>query len=326
MTRGLASPEAKRASRAEGPSVTDAAWTADIDVDAALAAKLVAAQFPQFGGAALEPFGFGWDNAAFLAGGSVVFRFPRRRSVAHLIEREIALLPYLAGRLPLPIPAPRFVGTPTAEYPWAFAGYPSIPGRTACSVSLSEAQRAAMALPLAEFLRALHAVDPAPLVASGLPPDEFGRLDYERRVNATRERVPSLAAAGGLARPEAFAEWLEAHPPVALDPGKRRVVHGDLYARHVLVDTDARPSGIIDWGDIHLGDPAIDIAIAHLMLPESSFGAFRDAYGSIDERTWSVARYRAIYHAVLELDYGIRTGDAGMRDIGITALQRLQPD
>ncbi len=326
MTPARASPDAKPAGHAESRIVTDAAWTADIDVDAALAAKLVASQFPQFAGASLEPFGFGWDTAAFLLDGSVVFRFPRRRSVVHLIEREIALLPHLAGRLPLPIPAPSFVGASTAAYPWAFAGYERIPGKTACSLHLSEAQRDAMAVPLAQFLRALHGVDPAPLVANGLPPDELGRLDYERRMKLTRDRLPSLVAAGGLARPEAFVEWLDAHPPVAIEDRERRVLHGDLYARHVLLDESALPSGIIDWGDIHLGDPALDIAIAHLMLPESAHGVFRDTYGSMDERTWTVARFRAIYHAVLELDYGIRTNDAGMRDIGITALQRLQPD
>ena len=180
--------------------------------------------------------------------------------MTHLLERENALLPQLAGRLPLPIPAPRYVGTSSDAYPWTFAGYDLIAGITACSIPLSEEQRAGMAVPLARFLRALHAIDPAPLVAGGLPPDEIGRLDYERRVKATRERIPSLIAAGGIARPEAFAEWLEAHPPVALPDAERRVVHGDLYARHVLLDEAARPCGIIDWGDIHLGDPAIDIA------------------------------------------------------------------
>jgi hypothetical protein len=59
------------------------------------------------------------------------------------------------------------------------------------------------------------------------------------------------------------------------------------------------------------------------MLPQSAHGAFRDAYGPIDERTWHAARYRALDHAVLELDYGIRADDAGMRSIGSAALQRL---
>ena len=92
-------------------------------VDARLATRLVAAQFPELAGATLEPFGVGFDNAAFLADGRVVFRFPRRRIVAGSIEREVAVLPHLALHLPLPIPSPRYVGAPSADYPWTFAGY-----------------------------------------------------------------------------------------------------------------------------------------------------------------------------------------------------------
>ncbi|MCH7839494.1 MAG: phosphotransferase [Planctomycetes bacterium] len=38
------------------------------------------------------------------------------------------------------------------------------------------------------------------------------------------------------------------------------LVHRDLYARHMLVDDDGRPCGVIDWGDVHVGDPAIDLS------------------------------------------------------------------
>ena len=36
-------------------------------------------------------------------------------------------------------------------------------------------------------------------------------------------------------------------------------VHGDLYSRHLLVDDAGRPCGVIDWGDCHVGDPAVDL-------------------------------------------------------------------
>src|SRR5450631_2696706 len=129
-----------------------AIWTADIDVDALLAARLVATQFPELAGETVEPFGFGWDNAAFLVGGRVVFRFPRRSKVAGLIEREIAILPNIAARLPLAISAPTLVGKKTPDYPWVFAGYEVIAGSTACSAILSDASRAGLAAPLARFL------------------------------------------------------------------------------------------------------------------------------------------------------------------------------
>ncbi len=305
--------------------MTSDPWTADIDVDAALVAALVGAQFPELAGTSVAPLGVGWDNAAFLVDERLLFRFPRRRIATRLIEREVALLPPIETALPLPISAPHFVGKPSAEYPWTFAGYALIRGTTACSVSLADEQRAALARPLGEFLRALHAIDPAPLVELGLPPDEIGRLDHRKRLAAVTERLPRLAAAHLVPGPEALLEWLEAHPPQPIDDAERTIVHGDLYARHILLDPQARPAGVIDWGDMHLGDPALDLAIAQLMLPAGAHAAFCDAYGPIDERTWNAARFRAIYHAILEIDYGIREGDAGMRDAGTVALTLLFP-
>jgi aminoglycoside phosphotransferase (APT) family kinase protein len=304
--------------------MTAPVWAADIAIDAALASRLVADQFPALGGQSVEPFGVGWDNAAFLVAGKVVFRFPRRRIVADLIEREIALLPYLAPRLPIAISAPTFVGAESTIYPWSFAGYPLIAGRSAGSRPLADPERSALAQPLARFLRALHSIDPTTPVALGLPPDELKRFDHDVCLRRTDERLPTLASAGyndGLAD---FAAWLQAHRPVALDDAKRTVVHGDFYPRHVVLDANGRIAGVIDWGDLHLGDPAIDLAIAHLMLPAAAHQTFRNAYGLIDNRTWTMARYRAIYSAILLLDYGIRESDAEMVEIGSAALRLMR--
>lgn len=253
-----------------------------------------------------------------------MFRFPRRRIAAELIEREIAVLPQIASRLPLAISAPSYIGRKSAAYPWVFAGYELISGSTSCSVFLSDRSRAALAEPLARFLRALHDIDPRPLVAAGLPPDEIGRLDHEKRLRAAQQRAAAFAALGHFEDVSPFLQWLEAHPPRLLDEGDRRVVHGDLYARHIVIDDRRVPSGVIDWGDVHLGDPALDIAIAHLILPSNVHAAFRACYGPIDEPTWSAARYRAMYHAFLELEYGLREGDGGMRDSGATALRLIR--
>jgi aminoglycoside phosphotransferase (APT) family kinase protein len=82
---------------------------------------------------------------------------------------------------------------------------------------------------------------------------------------------------------------LAANPPAPLDERRRTVVHDDLYARHVLLDRSMEQAGIIDRGDMHLGNPALDIAIAHRLLPANAHDAFRSAYGPIDERTWRAA-------------------------------------
>jgi aminoglycoside phosphotransferase (APT) family kinase protein len=298
-------------------------WTANIHIDLLLARSLVASQFPALSLQRIEPFGNGWDNTAFLVDDALVFRFPRRRVAVALLEAEITLLPHISPQLPLAIPDPCLVGAPSAAYPSPFAAYRLIQGATADSLPLSHEARGQMAAPLGAFLRALHSVDPAPLLARGLPLDELGRLDHEKRLPLTRERFRAHEADAALGRWLGHLTWLEEHPPVPPPAGERRLLHGDLYPRHIILDPHARPVGVIDWGDIHFGDPALDIAVAFLVLPPQAHAAFREAYGAIDERTWRAARYRAIYHAVLEYHYGSCSGDANMREMGSLALDFL---
>lgn len=143
--------------------------------------------------------------------------------------------------------------------------YDLIEGETACSRDLGGDTRVALAEPHGAFLRALHALDPTPLAARGLSNDEIRRLDYERRMELVREREPLLRLPESEARTGVSAaavaraiDWLVAHPPRRIADEARRCVHGDLHARHVVLD-GSRVAGIIDWGDVHLGDPAIDL-------------------------------------------------------------------
>lgn len=198
-------------------------WSADIDIDAALALRLVNDHFHELCVETIEPFGSGWDNAAFV-NGSIVFRFPRRRSVAHLIEREIAVLPLLMGKLPLPISAPQYGATASAAFGFAFAGYQRIAGRTACAVPLDDDGRTALAASLGRFLRALHRIDAGPLLARGLPADEIGRLDPIKRLALARDRLAALASAG--VDGSGAVAWLAANPPQPIDGRRRVVVHG----------------------------------------------------------------------------------------------------
>lgn len=298
-------------------------WEPEFDVDEAFARALIGEQFPQLAGASLRRFGAGMDNVAFLVDGRYVFRFPRRAFVVPLLEREERILPRIAGALPIPVPFPQFIGTPGAAYPWTFAGYERLPGTSACSVDLTGDDRRSLAEPLGAFLCALHAIDPAIGADAGLPADEFGRLDHGRRFPLARQRYAELHEAGLLQDPQPFLRFLETHAPgKAREP--RRIVHGDLYARHLLVGSDRRLCGIIDWGDAHLGDPALDISIAFSMLPPDSHAAFAAAYGPIDEETWMLAKYRAVYHGALVAHFGMHIRDAALRDAGLAGLQSIR--
>jgi aminoglycoside phosphotransferase (APT) family kinase protein len=270
------------------------AWTPEIPVDEELAKRLIYSQFPQFDGAVVRAVGAGWDNAAYLVEEHLIFRFPQRKVAAPLMEREARLLPLLAPKVPIPIPTPRFIGTPQDDYPWAFAGYEILLGVSACTREPNEDERRVLAVDLGRFLRALHDVDPEPLREAGLPQDLIGRLDPSR---LKIDEAP-------------------------LD-GARCVVHGDLYARHLLLDTGKRLSGVIDWGDLHYGHAAVDLMAVHQLIPPRHHHAFLEVYGPVDERTWRFARYRALHHVRMVEEYSKIIDDRALANSARIALAYL---
>jgi aminoglycoside phosphotransferase (APT) family kinase protein len=295
-------------------------WVAEREVTPALALSLIREQFPDLGAGGVRPFGNGWDNTAFLVNGGLVFRFPRKQSAVALLEREVRVMPLLAPRLPLPVPHPRWAGRPTERYPWPFAGYRRLAGMTADRAALSDGERMAAAEPLGAFFAALHAL---PADGLDLPPDEVGRTAFARRMPELRARLAHLRQRGHIADPEPllrlFAEPFPAPAPRAV------VVHGDPYVRHLLVDDARRICGVIDWGDVHVGDPAVDLQVAYY-LPRPARDIFLRAYGGVDERTLRMARLRAAFHAAALAWFADATADAPLLREALGALRRALED
>jgi aminoglycoside phosphotransferase (APT) family kinase protein len=296
-----------------------AEWDAEVVVSAAEVADIVAAHYPEFRSSRVVAYAAGWDNAAFLIDDVVLFRFPRRTIAVDLLRREIALLPRIAPFLPLPISAPQYHGLWRDELQWPFAGYRMLAGQPASRIDLDDGERMRLAVPLAEFLRDLHAIETRPLVEAGLPPDLFGRFDAAKNVLRVRVRITMIQAAGYTIPPAVLA-WFEEHPPRLDD--QRTVVHGDLYARHVMLDRGVL-CGVIDWGDMHLGSPAIDLSAAHTMLPPEAHAIFRETYGPVSDEVWDAARWRGIYSALLCLEYGVTADAEDMRRCGSAALELI---
>lgn len=281
-------------------------WAPERIVDVDLARALVESQFRELAPVRIESFGEGWDNVAYLVDAEIVFRFPQRAIAVPLIEAEARVLPRIAPRLPLPVPVPRWIGAPSDAYPWPFAGYARLAGTTADRAVLDASQRAGLAAPLGAFLSALHAIDPDEV---GAPADTLARADLGRRMPILRERLARIAAIGAI---DDASPWLRLLDTTEIPaPSDMRVLaHGDMYARHLLVDDHGAACGVIDWGDVHAGDPAVDLGIAYGLLPAAGRAAFFDAYTHpVDERMHAFARVKALFHAVALVDYGCDVGD-----------------
>ncbi|HEX8243812.1 MAG TPA: phosphotransferase [Longimicrobium sp.] len=289
-------------------------WDAEIVVSPELALALIREQFSGLG-RTIEPFGFGWDNTVYLVDGEFAFRFPRRTIAVPLIEREARVLPRLASRLPLPIPRPEWVGAPTERFPWPFTGYRVLPGRLA--FGLRDEERRAAAGPLAEFLRVLHAT---PTHGLELPGDEWERTDFVRRMPELVERLRALEMGGVI---DSSRPWLRLFEAGDFPrPAPRPVlVHGDLAERHVLVDGAHRVCGVIDWGDIHVGDPALDLSLLFHFLPARFRDDFLRVYGNVDARTLRTARLRAAFVSTSSTAYAHSIGDDQFVPVGLTSMK-----
>jgi len=185
----------------------------------------------------------------------------------------------------VPIPNPQWFGH---VGDWPFAGYRRLIGRPASDLFLDETARHALARPLGEFLRALH---DQPSGELGVEPDSFGRLDlakWQPRANQMLDECDASVDVVALRRVLAAVDATSA--PVVLS-------HGDLYSRHLLLGDD-QLTGVIDWGDVCLAEPAVDLALVFAFLPPSARSGFFAAYGEINEATASRARFRAIVHTL----------------------------
>ena len=308
-------------------------WAAEIEISEQLARQLLDEQFPEFSGCSLRLLGEGWDNAAWQVGDDWVFRFPRRQLGADLIDTEFAVVPAIVDRLTAPVACPRRVGKPTAEYPWPFAGYPLISGVELCEAAPAADRRLKLAEELGSFLRSLHSVSADEAMKLGAPRDTIGRLDVERRSRQAGEYLARATDLGIIDSPARWERLLDHLVPLCKPPVTDCLVHGDLYSRHVIVesrdknsDGEARLAGIIDWGDVHAGDPSADLACAWSLFDAAGRERMLGYYGEVTDETLTLARVRAISHSSVCAVYGREGNVPALEQASKDALQWLLED
>lgn len=296
----------------------------EVAPDPAAVRRALAAAFPDL---AVERCAFlaeGWDSQAWEVNDALIFRFPKRAEVADWLRREIALLPALAPALPVPIP--RFTHIADTGSPLdpalPFVGYPALRG-TFLDGALELLAPASPLVPqLAAFLGALHRFPVAHAAACGVTPGT-----WERWVAWWRDWLGRVAGAHQHLDPELYA-WMEgvlrdflaeltaAERPVAL-------IHHDLALEHILIDsTGRRITGVIDWGDAAIGDPALDFA--GLVAP-APLDALLAAYPrAVDDRF----RRRAAWYARLGpfhlLYFGLHMADPETIARGVAAIREAR--
>jgi len=282
-------------------------WTPEHEVTETELRAAIARHFPQLDVSELVHVGRGFDVDVWLTG-TLAFRVPRRAMGVAALRLELAALPHLATKLPLRVPVPLHVAEPDGALAVPFYAHRFLEGLTADRAALDDDARTALAPALGRFLRALHALTPDDARAMSLQVDDFRGALAAR----TAKVLPHLdALAPSLpAHDVAAAHALLASPPAPFG-GERRPIHGDVYARHLLLDDARALVAVLDWGDVSLGDPAVDLDVVYTFLPPHARPGFFEAYGPVDDATRDRARFLGLCrHALTLLAYATDVGDA----------------
>jgi aminoglycoside phosphotransferase (APT) family kinase protein len=230
--------------------------------------------------------------------GPLVLRIMTRGTSGVRVLREAAAHAALekagfsAPRVLLAEPDPAPLGAP-------FLIMQRLPGETMWSAARTQGLGSLLALPrrLAEIHARLHRVDGALLRESartfGVDPATLG-------VGANVQNVARRIERAGLSGLSEGARWLTENRPA---PAQAEVIcHGDFHPLNIMVD-GAALSGLIDWADVSLAEPAFDIAGLRVIALYADQGLPAWARGPADVvRQLMVRRYMSVYRAAAPLD------------------------
>lgn len=304
-------------------------WDHDtqMTVDPLQAKNLIETQFPELEPATVVLIGEGWDNRVFQVNERYIFRFPRRPMGADLLVAEAKALPALVKLIATPLPEPLFFGKPTPAYQWSFMGYRFLSGMSACKARLSIDERKALVEPLALFLKQLHGVSQEQFDQWHLPYDPLAKLNIAFRMPKANEDLTKLQSLGLFKKCSIIQSILSSLAGIDAS-SVRKLVHGDLYARHLLINENRQIAGIIDWGDVHINDPAVDLQIVFSFLPFALHETFWATYGEVSDLTKQLALFRAICHTLILTLYAHDIQDQDLLDealLGLTFISHHAP-
>jgi aminoglycoside phosphotransferase (APT) family kinase protein len=285
--------------------------------------RMVAAHLPNYRVDSVVQVGEGSDHLAYEVNGELIVRCSREPDPAARaagVDREARLLAAVAAISPLPVPQPSL--TIPEHGMLAYRKLPGVP-----LLDLPQPQRSAhdsaIAATLGELLAALHAA-PLGQMAALVGVDDQPLAQWR---GEAAEIYATVVGEVPLAYRRPVEAFLDAPPPAE---GWTPVFsHNDLGIEHVLVDPGSwMVTGVIDWSDAAIVDPAVDFGLLYRDLSPAAAHAAMGSYRTevndlvtLEER----ARFYARCSVFEDLAYGIQTGKDGYRDKSLAALAWLFP-
>lgn len=245
----------------------------------------------------------------YLVNAAYVFRFAKHSEASEAMRVEQCLLPLLKQHLSITVPEPLFGGHCVATGQ-AMLGYGLVPGEPLEHTVLNRlpvGNQAALIVQMAEAVRSLHALPTQLAHNCGVP--AVSPLQHLTSImNEARIVIaPRLAANVWQYHEELLA--LYAREP-ALHTYRPALLHGDLSPDHFLADAEqGKLTGMIDFGDVCISDPAWDIIYICEDYGLEVLQAFLHWYDA--ENAPLLARKVQVYQHLNNVDYCLQMHMSG---------------
>ena len=273
----------------------------EVDIDADLVRRLLEEQLPHLSELPIiRVRSTGTVNAIYRIGDDLYVRLPRVRDWADDLVNEAHWLPRLAPLLPLAVPEPVAMGVPAAGYPFHWAVYRWLDGQTYATDRVTDECQTAR--DMAAFVAALQRIH--------LHGSRRSHRDLPLPLRDAEARSSIAALGPSFDKPAVTAAWERALDAPAWD-GESVWSHGDLLPPNVLV-RDGHLTAVIDFGNVGVGDHALDVIPAWSMFGGTGREEFRAAL-EVDDATWARARGLALHQSLLIIPYYVETNPGFMQ-------------
>lgn len=282
----------------------------EIEINHEIITGLLKSQFPALSHLEIALLDSGWDNENYRLGSDYIIRLPRREVAAKLLLHEVAWLPRLRDKLPIPIPAPIGVGKPDANYPWHWSIIPWFDGKSADLHPPLETE----AFKLISCMQILHRQNP-----ENAPYNPSRSVPLSTKDEAIQTRIERLKQKTDLISPKIETPWQDGiHAPGPTSPC---LLHGDLHPRNIIV-RGGEIEALIDWGDITAGDPATDLACLWMLFENEAIRQEALHQYGASKTLITRAIGWAIFFGITLLDTGLNSNPQHAR-IGAFILQNI---
>lgn len=248
----------------------------------------------------------------YLVNDSHVFRFAKHASATAAMQREACLLPLLQPFITVAIPNIQVVGVQRVSGQ-GMMGYRFLSGEpleAELLESLPPDIQAALIAQMVAFAHQLHAIPLTQIDGCNLPLLE-PLPHLTTLITRGRRAVAPLLKEGAWEYYEQLLEIYSRDP--TLHTYQPALLHGDLSPDHFLADTErGRLTGVIDFGDACIGDPAWDLIYICEDYGEATFNAFVSLYAS--DNAPLLKRKVRLYQQMNNIDYALTVLAVGVED------------